>query len=273
MATLFVGDVQGCRASLEQLLDKVRFDPLVDRLFLVGDVVNRGPDSAGVLRLVMSLGGAARMVLGNHDLHLLAVAAGAQPMRNDDTFSDVLEDSARESMLDFLRRQPLLISDTESGSIVVHAGLLPGWSLSQAIGYADEVSRAIRTSCDGSGFLFHLYGNQPAYWSSTLTGWDRLRLLTNVFTRLRYCSRDGHIELNEKGPPQYAPADLFPWFELFGNTLLPRRVVFGHWSSLGLFSRQGFIGLDTGCVWGGELTAVRVEAKTDNIEFVSCACS
>ena len=271
MATIFIGDVQGCCSALERLLDKVRFDQTVDRVILVGDLVNRGPASAAVLQLIMSLGTAASTVLGNHDIHLLAVAAGAREPGPSDTFLDVLEHPARQSMIAYLTQQPVLLCDETTQSIVVHAGLWAGWNLIDAQRYAREVEMALR---DPSGaFFHHLYGDQPNRWALSLRGWDRLRVLTNIFTRVRYYRADGGLALTEKRPPGRASPALRPWFDLMGDALAPWRVIFGHWSSLGLLSRPGFIALDTGCAWGGALTAVRFETKTDNIAFVSCACS
>jgi len=271
MATIFIGDVQGCCSALERLLDKVRFDQTLDRVILVGDLVNRGPNSAAVLQLILSLGTAASTVLGNHDIHLLAVAAGAREQRPDDTFLDILKHPARESMIAYLKQQPVLLCDETTRSIVVHAGLWPGWGLADAQHCAREVEVALR---DPEGAFFHqLYGDQPDRWDRSLRGWDRLRVLTNIFTRVRYYRADGRLALVEKGRPESASPALRPWFDLMGDALAPWRVIFGHWSSLGLMSRPGFIALDTGCAWGGTLTAVRFEAKTDNIAFVSCACS
>ena len=271
MATIFIGDIQGCCSALEGLLDKVRFDETLDRVILVGDLVNRGPDSAAVLQLIMSLGTAASTVLGNHDIHLLAVAAGAREQRPDDTFLDILEHPARESMIAYLKQQPVLLCDETTRSIVVHAGLWPGWNLTDAQRCAHEVEVALR---DPGGAFFHqLYGDQPDRWDCSLRGWDRLRVLTNIFTRARYYHADGRLDFVEKGPPERASPALSPWFDLMGDALAPWRVIFGHWSSLGLVSRSGFIALDTGCAWGGTLTAVRFETKTDNIAFVSYACS
>lgn len=271
MATIFIGDVQGCCSALEQLLVKVQFDQTLDRVILAGDLVNRGPDSAAVLQLIMSLGTAASTVLGNHDIHLLAVAAGARELRPDDTFLDVLEHPARESMLAYLTQQPVLLCDETTQSIVVHAGLWPNWTLAEAQRCAREVEEAIRDP--GGAFFHHLYGDQPDHWDHSLRGWARLRILTNIFTRVRYYRADGRLALLQKGPPERASPNFRPWFNMMGNTLAPWRVIAGHWSSLGLMSRPGFIALDTGCAWGGALTAVRFESKTDNITFVSCACS
>ena len=269
MATIFIGDVQGCCSALERLLGKVQFDQTLDRVIFVGDLVNRGPDSAAALQLIMSLGAAATTVLGNHDIHLLAVAAGARELRPDDTFLDILEHPARESMIAYLTQRPVLLCDETTQSIVVHAGLWPGWSLTDAQRCAREVEVALR---DPGGDFFHqLYGDQPDRWDRSLRGWDRLRILTNIFTRVRYYRADGRLALVEKGPPERASPGLRPWFDLIGDALSPWRVIVGHWSSLGLMSRPRFIALDTGCAGGGTLTAVRFETKTDNIAFVSCS--
>jgi bis(5'-nucleosyl)-tetraphosphatase (symmetrical) len=258
MAVYAVGDVQGCRESLEALLDELRFDPGRDRLLLVGDLVNRGPDSAGVLRLVRALGAAAGTVLGNHDLNLLAVAAGVRAMKRRDTVAALLEAADAAELLDWLRHQPLLIELPQVAAVVVHAGLHPAWTLNRAKALASEIERAL-TGPDGTAYLRSMFGDQPAAWSDGLTGWGRLRLATNVFTRMRYLDGDGALELTEVGPPGMHPAHLRPWYE-FARTGEPgTTIVFGHWSALGARLLDGAIALDSGCVWGGRLTAVRLD--------------
>jgi bis(5'-nucleosyl)-tetraphosphatase (symmetrical) len=259
MATYAIGDVQGCYDELRRLLDQVRFDPHADRLWFAGDLVNRGPYSLQTLRFVKSLGERAVTVLGNHDLHLLAVAHGGRPGRRD-TLDEVLRADDRDELLDWLRRQPLLHAPEGSPYALLHAGLPPQWTLANACRYAREVETRL-SSDDYVDFLTHMYGDEPHRWNVLLRGMSRLRFIVNCFTRLRYCRRDGSMELKEKGAPGSQPKDLVPWF------MAPRRrsadtiLICGHWSTLGRvhWPEHKVYGLDTGCVWGQRLTALRLE--------------
>jgi bis(5'-nucleosyl)-tetraphosphatase (symmetrical) len=263
MATYAIGDVQGCYRELRALLRRVRFKPDRDRLWFTGDLVNRGPDSLRVLRFVRSLGDGSVTVLGNHDLHLLACALspGGRPRRKD-TFHDVLTARDRDRLLDWLRGQPLIHHDRELGYTMVHAGIPPVWTLSESRERAAEVEACLRGErC--SRFLAHMYGDLPKRWSSDLRGWPRLRFITNGLTRMRFCARDGTINTHDKGPPGSQAWKLIPWFAVPGRRTRRARIVFGHWATLHLAGsgahEHGVIGLDTGCVWGRELTAMCLE--------------
>jgi bis(5'-nucleosyl)-tetraphosphatase (symmetrical) len=258
MATYAVGDIQGCYVELRQLLEQIRFDPAQDRLWLVGDLVNRGPGSLEVLRLVKSLGDSAVTVLGNHDLHLLAVAEGTAELHHTDTLDEVLAAPDRDELLAWLRRQRLL--HAEGDYVLVHAGLLPQWSVKQAAGLAREVETALRGD-DYATFLARMYGNNPHGWSDDLTGYKRLRVITNAFTRLRICSPQGEMEFRFKGEVENIPAGYLPWFDVSGRKSRDATVIFGHWSALGLKVKPRVIALDTGCLWGGPMSAIRLEDR------------
>ncbi len=266
MATYAIGDVQGCFEPLQRLLDKIRFDPVEDSLWLVGDLVNRGPDSLAVLRFVYSLGDTAVTVLGNHDLHLLAVADGYERLKRDDTLEEVLRAEDREELLDWLRHRPLM--HFESGVVLVHAGLLPSWTVSRALELAGEVETVLRGASYRS-FLGSMYGNLPDRGNESLRGSDRLRAIVNAMTRLRVCTVEGTMEFNHKGRPKSMPPGYLPWFEVPGRRSEDSTVVFGHWSSLGLLRRPNLYCLDTGCLWGRHLTALRLEDR--RLYQVSCS--
>jgi bis(5'-nucleosyl)-tetraphosphatase (symmetrical) len=269
MAVWAIGDVQGCFQSLERLLKQLSFDRARDRLWFTGDLVNRGPDSLRVLRFVRDLGERAVTVLGNHDLHLLAAAVGARAPRRRDTFQDVLDAPDRRELLDWLRRQPLLHHDAALACTMVHAGLWPGWTLADARSLARE-AEAVVQGASFAEFVAHMYGDLPDHWRENLRGHDRIRVIINAFTRIRYCDLDGGMDLHQKGAPGSQPPDLLPWYALPARATREQRIVFGHWSTLGRYAGPGVIGLDSGCVWGGELTAVRLDASTP--EFVSVSC-
>ena len=258
MATYAIGDLQGCYEPLQRLLDRIRFDAARDRLWLVGDIVNRGPDSLATLRCVHSLGEAALTLLGNHDLHLLAVAEGFAKLKRDDTLEDVLTAPDREVLLEWLRQQPLM--HYEAGYAMVHAGLLPSWSVTRALELAAEVEAALRAS-NYRSFLARMYGNQPGRWDEDLTGYDRLRVIVNAMTRMRVCTMDGTMEFAHKGKPGGMPKGYLPWFAVPNRRSLDTTVIFGHWSALGLVLEPNVVGLDTGCVWGRQLTALRLEDR------------
>lgn len=259
MARYVVGDVQGCHAELCALLELCKFDPASDRLWLVGDLVNRGPDSLRTLRLVRDLGDAAVAVLGNHDLYLLKVAHGrAARRKRHDTLQQVLDAPDRDALMAWLRTCPLM--HVEDGYAMVHAGLLPGWTVARARALAREVE-AVLAGPHCESFLEHLWGNQPDAWRDELHGDARLRVIVNAMTRMRFCSLDGHMEFDAKGAPESAPPDHLPWYAHPGRRSADSVVLFGHWSALGLRMEARYMALDTGCVWGDRLTAVRLEDR------------
>ena len=258
MATYAIGDIQGCCSELRQLLELMRFDPAADQLWLVGDLVNRGPDSLGVLRLVKSLGNSAITVLGNHDLHLLAVAEGVAELHRDDTLREILDAPDREELLAWLRAQRLL--HVQDNFVLVHAGLLPSWSVAQAQQLAHEVEAALRGTRHHD-YLAHMYGNHPDHWRDDLSGYSRLRVITNAFTRMRICTLQGEMEFKFKAEVKAVPAGYFPWFEVPGRASATATVVCGHWSALGLKVTPHIIALDTGCLWGGALSGIRLEDR------------
>jgi bis(5'-nucleosyl)-tetraphosphatase (symmetrical) len=266
MADYAIGDVQGCFGELCLLLEKIAFEPRHDRLYFVGDIVNRGPQSLETLRFIKNLGEAAVTVLGNHDLHLLAVAYGASKTKRRDTFGDILNAPDREDLLHWLRTRPLLHSAGEF--YLIHAGLPPQWDMDAAVRHAGEVEAVLRGPAAGEFFL-HMYGDTPDRWSEALQGWPRLRFITNCFTRLRYCDRNGVLGLGEKGGPGTQPPHLLPWFRLPGRRSDGANIVFGHWSTLGFHVENGCHCLDTGCLWGGELTALRLDGGNGRM---SVAC-
>ena len=256
MAIYAIGDIQGCYSVLRRLLERVAFDPATDRLWAVGDLVNRGPESVQTLRFLRGLGDAATVVLGNHDLYLLMVAAGHKRLDDDDTLLDVLQAPDRDDLLSWLADRPLM--HVEGDFALLHAGLLPGWTIDQALALAKEVSVAL-TGTQATEFLLHLGGNRPDRWDESLSGWDRLRVVVNAMTRMRFCSPDGCMALRAKGPPMQAPAGTMPWFMAPERRNRTHTIVCGHWSALGFYRMPGLIALDSGCVWGGKLTAVRLE--------------
>jgi bis(5'-nucleosyl)-tetraphosphatase (symmetrical) len=256
MSQYVIGDIQGCYAEFRQLLDTMAFDPSRDRLWLVGDLVNRGPDSLGVLRTVKSFGDAATTVLGNHDLHLLIVATGHRQAHRRDTLSDVLTAPDREELLDWLRRLPLVVREDQR--ILVHAGLLPSWTASDAVMLGREVEAALRSSSYDE-FLRDLYGDEPARWDDNLTGIDRLRAIVNVCTRLRFCAPDGTMDFSEKRGKAHAPPGFAPWFAHPSRRSARDTIYCGHWSTLDLMLAPNVVMLDSGCVWGGTLTGIRLD--------------
>jgi bis(5'-nucleosyl)-tetraphosphatase (symmetrical) len=259
MATYAVGDVQGCAAELGSLLDKLAFSPTRDRLWFVGDLVNRGPRSLDVLRMVERLGDSAVVVLGNHDLHLLAVARGHATLRADDaTLQQVLDAPDRGRLLDWLQSRSMLHHDPSLGATLVHAGLPPQWDVALARRCAGELEQALRSDRGGAVFA-RMYGNQPDLWRDDLEGADRLRYITNALTRLRACDADGRLLMKLKGPPDRLPRGAMPWFRVPGRRWAGARVVCGHWSALGYLDEGGVLAIDTGCVWGGTLAAQRID--------------
>ncbi|MBV2180421.1 symmetrical bis(5'-nucleosyl)-tetraphosphatase [Castellaniella sp. MT123] len=250
-----IGDVQGCAGALRALLAHPELATPDTELWFAGDLVNRGPDSLGALRLIRGLGARARVILGNHDLHLLAVVAGVRKPGKSDTFQDVLNAPDRAALIDWLRHLPLMVRD--QGHVMVHAGILPAWTLDQAQALAREIETALRQP-DWHGAMHDLYGEEPLQWDDALQGPDRMRVIVNALTRMRVCHvEDGRMDFLHKGEPYAAPG-LLPWFELPGRRDPAETIVFGHWSALGLCIRSDTICLDTGCVWGRSLTALRL---------------
>jgi bis(5'-nucleosyl)-tetraphosphatase (symmetrical) len=258
VATYAIGDVQGCQDALAALLDEIGFSRTRDMLWFVGDLVNRGTQSAAVLRFVRSLGERAIVVHGNHDLHTLAVAAGKAKRRADDTLGDLLGATDRDELLDWLRLRPLLHVDREY--VMVHAGLLPSWSLAQAADLAAEVEAALRAPTHPDLYA-SLYGAKPAAWSDSLQGVERLRVIVNAMTRMRFCTPDGAMDFSVKGEVEKALPGYLPWFEVPDRKTRGVPIVCGHWSALGLRITPDLLALDTGCVWGGRLTALRLEDR------------
>jgi bis(5'-nucleosyl)-tetraphosphatase (symmetrical) len=263
MALYLIGDVQGCDAALQRLLDEISFSASRDTVYVLGDLVNRGPDSAGVLRRLMRYGDAARCVLGNHDLHLLAMAYGVRRAHTLDTVHDILTAPDKTAMLDWLRQQAMARLETVHGLplLMVHAGVLPAWTAGQTVALASEVEAVLRSD-DLVDFLRDMYGNEPDAWQDTLTGSARLRVVVNALTRLRFCTADGRMEFKTKDSMAQAPAGYLPWFDVPGRQTASTTVAFGHWSTLGTLNRPHVLSLDTGCVWGGCLTAARLSAPT-----------
>jgi len=259
MALYLIGDVQGCDEALQRLLDHIAFSPSRDTLYLLGDLVNRGPDSAGVLRRLARYGSAARCLLGNHDLHLLALSRGVRKPHRSDTVNDILQASDRETMLEWLRAQHMALLETVGGHqvLMVHAGVLPSWTVTQTMALAHEVEAVLRGPVLEE-FLPRLYGDEPDTWSDSLTGIERLRMIVNVLTRLRFCDASGRMEFATKEGSGAAPAGFQPWFDVPGRQTAGITVAFGHWSTLGALQRRDVIAMDTGCVWGGCLSAMRV---------------
>ncbi len=268
MGLYLIGDVQGCDGALARLLAELDFSASRDTLYLLGDLVNRGPSSAAVLRRLMGHGAAARCLLGNHDLSLLAVAHGHRAPHRNDTMDGVLAAPDRDAMLDWLRHQRMAMH--EHGVLMVHGGVLPQWDAAQVLQLAGEVEAVLRGP-GLAGFLGQMYGNQPAQWKDSLQGADRLRVIVNALTRLRFCTPGGVMDLNASGGLAQAPAGTLPWFDVPGRKTQGETIAFGHWSTLGYLRRKDIISLDTGCVWGGCLSALRLSpAGAHELVQVDC---
>ncbi len=261
MAVYAIGDIQGCDNELGRLLDRINVDPSQDEVWFVGDLVNRGPRSLEVLRRVIGLGRAAIVTLGNHDLHLLALGLAGHVPVDDEQLGAVLEASDAAELLEWLRRRPLAHYRPDLNTLMVHAGVPPSWDPLQTVKLAREVERVLQGDRCGL-FLQAMYGDRPEAWSPQLAGDDRLRFIVNCLTRIRFCDLQGRLNFQEKGPPGRQQSGLLPWFEMPNRATDSVRMVFGHWSTLGLLQRWNLIGLDTGCVWGGRLTAVRLDGPT-----------
>lgn len=263
MALYLIGDLQGCDEPLQRLLDKIAFSPSRDTLYFLGDLVNRGPDSAAVLRRLMRMGESAKCLLGNHDLHLMAVAHGVRQPGKSDTLNEILQAPDRAEMLHWLAQQPLAISKKIASQhyLMVHAGVLPQWTAGQTLALAGEVEAVLRGPHLGD-FLRQMYGNAPSAWRDDLQGAARLRVIVNALTRIRFCTPEGDMEFEAKGLRAVdAPAGFVPWFDAPNRQTANVTVAFGHWSTLGWLDRSDLLSLDSGCVWGGSLSALRIHGQ------------
>ena len=259
MAMYLIGDVQGCDTALQHLLDHIQFSPSRDTLYFLGDLVNRGPDNLGVLRRLQRYGDSAKCLLGNHDLHLLALHLGHGRLKPGDTVGDILQAPDRLALIDWLRMQSLAMY--EESVLMVHAGVLPQWSTAQTLALAGEVQTVLRSK-HWTEFMAHMYGNQPDRWLDDLSGFDRLRVIVNALTRLRFCTPQGHMEFAHHRDAAQAPSGYMPWFDVPGRQTQDTTIAFGHWSSLAPLNRNDVIELDTGCVWGGCLSALEIDSAT-----------
>lgn len=270
MATYAVGDLQGCLKPLQCLLERVAFNPQHDRLWLVGDLVNRGPESLETLRFLYRMRDALVCVLGNHDLHLLAASRHIERLKRGDTLREILEAPDRDDLLDWLRQQKLLHYDEQRDTALVHAGIPPQWNMAKALRRAAEVENALSDDGLYPMFLDGMYGNEPARWDKELHGVTRLRVITNYFTRMRFCKADGTLDLKSKEGLGTAPAGYLPWFSHKQRKTRGQKIIFGHWASLeGHCDEPGVFALDSGCVWGGSMTLMNI----DSGEYHRCDCS
>lgn len=258
MALYLIGDIQGCNAALGELTDKIQFSPSRDTLYLLGDLVNRGPDNVGVLRRLQQWGASAQCLLGNHDLNLLGIHLGVRQQKPGDTVDDILQAPDRLALIDWLRQQPLALF--EQNTLMVHAGVLPQWSVKQTIDLASEVTNILKSS-DWVEFVGQMYGNLPLNWQDSLQSIDRLRVIVNALTRLRFCTPQGEMEFAHHGPVEQAPIGYLPWFDAPNRQTAQTTVAFGHWSSLEKLHRTDVLALDGGCVWGRCLTALELDAS------------
>ena len=267
MATYAIGDLQGCYDSLLDLLEKINFDETKDTLWFAGDLVNRGSDSLATLRFVKNLGTSAITVLGNHDLHLLAIAHGVKTTRSVD-LNRILDADDRDELLNWLSHRPLIHHDPLLNFTIAHAGIYPYWSLEEAISYAAELQDTLKNNLDH--FLHNMYGDKPDTWNNSLKGYERLRFICNCFTRMRFCYQDGTLDFSSNGAPGTILDKTLPWFEIPERKTLHNNILFGHWSTLGNISKSNVFALDTGCVWGGKLTALRIDLEQP--EYISINC-
>lgn len=275
MSLYLIGDLQGCDSALQRLLEKIDFSPSRDTLYLLGDLVNRGPESERVLRRLMHYGASARCLLGNHDLHLLALSHGIRNAGRHDTLQGILQASDRHAMLEWLRHQHLALRERWGGEdlLMVHAGVLPAWTADKTMALASEVQTALRDN-DVKGFFATMYGNMPNAWSDALQGPERLRVIVNALTRMRLCTANGEMEFAYSGAAAGAPAGYMPWFDVPGRATANTTVAFGHWSTLGWLNRSDVLALDTGCVWGGCLSTLRITPRSKgwNSELIQVEC-
>ena len=268
MAVYAIGDIQGCLASLKLLLKEIQFNPQHDQVWFVGDLVNRGPESLQTLRFIHALGDSARCVLGNHDIHLIACHAGVKTCKPQSSLNQVLADAEAEKWIKWLRQMPLLHHDPHLDWLMVHAGLLPEWDLSTAKRCAAELEAQLRSD-NYAEFIANIYGDEPRQWSENLVDNDRWRLSMNAFTRIRMCDQHGALDFSYKGSLADSDAQLKPWFEL-QRASEKQRIVFGHWSALGLVKRDNLLAIDTGCLWGNKMTAARIDCETPVIISIDC---
>ena len=269
MAIYAIGDIQGCYTQLQKLLNKLEFNPKNDTLWFAGDIINRGPDSLATIRYIKSLGDSAITVLGNHDLHTLAVANGRGKQGRKDTIKDIMEAADRDELLNWLLHRPLLHYDKKHNACMVHAGIYPKWSISDALAYANEVETILQGP-KSHEYFHHMYGDKPPKWSGKLKGWDRLRFITNVFTRMRYCDNKMRLTLRDKGSPAKQPPGITPWFSFEERKTRDTKVIFGHWSTLPNPHIENLFPLDTGCLWGGKLSAIKVDG--DMTDYIQIDC-
>jgi len=269
MATYAIGDIQGCYDDLLRLLEKIKFDSVTDTLWFCGDIINRGPKSLETIRYIKELGNNAVTILGNHDLHFLAVAYVTDKPSRHDTFSDILKAPDREELVNWLRSQKLFHYDTELNISMVHAGIPPDWTVQDSIGYSAEMESVLQQN-NPFDFFKHMYGNQPHEWNDTLTGWDRYRYITNVFTRMRFCDLAGRPDFKYKNDIGTQPEHLTPWFMHDNRLTKNDEIIFGHWSTLTNIKTENIYALDTGCLWGGQLTALKIEADDRQLIQVEC---
>ncbi|MEA3412639.1 MAG: symmetrical bis(5'-nucleosyl)-tetraphosphatase [Pseudomonadota bacterium] len=269
MALFAIGDIQGCYDELRVLLDKMHFDPWQDHVWFVGDLVTRGPRSLETLRFVKKLGDAATVVLGNHDLTAIARHAGAKPVRRGSDTEQLLRAPDIDELIEWLRFRPLLHEHETLGYTLVHAGLAPQWDRDQAHACAREVESVLRAP-DYTKFLRHMYGDHPDRWKEDMNGWKRLRFITNALTRIRYCDEKGRMDMGAKGAPGSQRSNLLPWFRVPSRRSRGMKIVFGHWSTLGMVNEPGIMALDTGCVWGGTLTIVRLDQSSPSFTQLPC---
>ncbi|VAX09269.1 Bis(5'-nucleosyl)-tetraphosphatase, symmetrical [hydrothermal vent metagenome] len=270
MAIYAIGDLQGCYNDFRRLLDKCQFNPDADTLWLAGDLVNRGPNSLETLRHVVSLGDSVISVLGNHDLHMLAIDAGMKSTRDPDLIK-ILDAPDRPQLMHWLRQRPMIHHDPVTMYTLVHAGIYPPWNLAQAQAHAAELHAILRSE-NYPDFFEHMYGDQPDCWSEDLQGWDRLRFICNSFSRMRFCSQKGQLYLPAKGPPGTQAEGYHPWFSINSRKTRNQKIIFGHWSTLGTLRQHNTIALDTACIWGGKLTALQVDSDPENPRYISINC-
>ena len=270
MTKYVIGDIQGCASALDHLLRDIEFSPSRDTLYVLGDLINRGPDNLGVLRRLHGYGDSAQCLLGNHDFHGLAMHLGLVSPKPLDTLQDLLAASDRVALVDWLRHRALALQDC--GVLMVHAGVLPQWSTDQTLSLAKEVQSALQSE-GWKEFMAHLYGNQPSRWHPDLDGYDRLRVIVNGLTRLRFCTAEGDMEFAHHGDVNDAPQGFMPWYEVPNRLTTGQPIVFGHWSQLKKTTRPNVLPLDTGCVWGGCLTALVLTDHQSDWRFHSVACA
>ena len=273
MATYVIGDLQGCYDELQQLLNLIHYQPKQDELWFAGDIVNRGPKSLDCLRFVKNLGSKGKMVLGNHDFHLLAAYSGVEKfLSKSDTLTDIINAPDADELMDWLRQQPLMVRHEFLPLVMVHAGIPPQWTISQAQSYAEEVHKSLKADDWQEQLRHHLFGSEPTLWQENLVGWDRLRYIVNAFARMRYCSAEGELEFSQKGKPESNTGQFQPWFTWPHRKNKTAEIFFGHWSTLGAIDAYNIHTTDTGCLWGGKLTAYCLDTKTRHTIDCPQAC-